>query len=1735
MEGIHDHVGASGAGAAPPAGVSGIITPRHTGIHGTTPKLPMPAGAPPHTPVVPAAILRGAGFAPAPRAIGGSKTTTGLVRATGSGAGGGGPALAHAVGGAGARGAHEAQRGVLGARPVGASHRGWTPPRSLVPTPLGDMGAHGQRPPPVPYQPLGTRPLVPGGHAAAMMPLSAHGIARAYDPAAMIAEQKKMEEQRRKAEEQRRMQQELDEDAVVGEAEEADTFSTYAPSKMPLGKPHPDPVVETSALGSVPPPDLAGVVRIALPRETIERGLLSNLQLESIAYANRRFQQTLPDGSRGGFFLGDGAGMGKGRQIAGIIFEAYRRGCTKAVWCSVSEDLKQDALRDFADIGAGGIPLHLLKDCKAGDTIDRKYTDGVFFSTYACLVSTSRKKGGLGRVDQLIDWIKRSGSTDCVLVFDECHKAKNTSEKEGKGSLTAICVTKIQAELPQARVVYVSATGASALKNLGYMWRLGMWGPGTAFEQGPKEFQSKVGKKGDGAMEMVSMDMKAKGMFLARSLSYEGAEYSIQPLTLSDEFRAKYDHSCVVFATILSELGKIPESKASKRALTTFWGMQLSFFRELCMCSKVEKVATMARLAVKNHKCVVIGLQSTGESVLKEAIDSGAISFENGGSELPSVAEAVLLRACDLLKNTEFEGDAVARAAVCERLREDVSAIGLPPNALDDIIDRCGGPSVVAEMTGRSMRLIRDNGQGEFRLEKRSRSDGKVNIIERDRFQSGAKLIGVISDAASTGVSLHASRTVENQRRRLHITLQLPWAADKAVQQFGRTHRSNQVNAPQYVLLMSDVGGESRFATAVASRMKKLGALTKGDRRAASTGQKGGVEDFDIDDAIGKKALIQLLSDLERLESGRKIDITPTFLEADDINLGMDLRKAREFGKAALAAMRTAGLLKPFPAQLQWNRSGSAKADANFFLNRLFMIPLQMQNQLYSFFELTVARIKNDLKRTGGISEGIVDVAGDNFEVESRDIIALDPDTRAKTELITYTSDRGVSWDDAYERYKESYDEDRKSAFFLKGRQPPFGYQGTAVRRYALAIQIGKSSSSRLYKVIKPASGHESGTKSREDLKLKWQLLLHTKESINEVQDQWTAHYEEAADKCGHKNCTNADCTYGLRKKKRYVVSGACLSMWETLLNAMGEAWMSIVRFTVAFEGGRTERIVGVEVRDSFIERILAKVDTEKNERTYTDHLAATTMKFESAKKDPFQALWLEPAEIKPPLPENAHFRDPSRKEKRSDRSRRSKIADREETAMRTQSAFEGVDAFFQPLAVLPRSTEEYSRPAKRQSTVLSIGKAITNVRSQEQHKSEDALELVELMDDDVDIFDVEDRKIVADHEMQGVDEGSLLIREEGETTDNISGTMQIDESVPPAPESPDEDSWADVEVEDGVVVATSVSNAVALDTSSEHSIEKPNFFLRVVWGPFHDLLPKIDIPTNVVEFGRLHLRLCWIPSEVRLTSHPVPSPVLSPNPSLRQMPWSGGKSKKKIKQGCMFYLGTSTVIGRKDSCDIVVAHKCISGKHVTVAHTGFTGPKVTNHSSQDNVFVGSQCVRSGKSYGLSNGDVVSIGGASAEKSLYDFLVKYNPPPLNTGRLCLIDGPKVDMYDRDPILPTSSTVVLFHDPSGQISREHARIKFSESSYTWTIADTGSDGKGTLNGVQLGATVSSLRVITPGEASAVQLNVGTRFALGGAPKTNVGVRLPKLAAHVFCVELDEEPSESQVLLSQAMIT
>ena len=88
--------------------------------------------------------------------------------------------------------------------------------------------------------------------------------------------------------------------------------------------------------------------------------------------------------------------------------------------------------------------------------------------------------------------------------------------------------------------------------------------------------------------------------------------------------------------------------------------------------------------------------------------------------------------------------------------------LDLPPNPLDDLIDRLGGVENVAEMTGRSGRVLRDEKSGMYRYVKRfggpskqksyglsmpvSREDetDRLNIVEKRKFMQGKKSVAII-------------------------------------------------------------------------------------------------------------------------------------------------------------------------------------------------------------------------------------------------------------------------------------------------------------------------------------------------------------------------------------------------------------------------------------------------------------------------------------------------------------------------------------------------------------------------------------------------------------------------------------------------------------------------------------------------------------------------------------------------------------------------------------------------------------------------------------------------------------------------------------------------------------------------------------------------------------------------------------------------------------------------------
>lgn len=162
----------------------------------------------------------------------------------------------------------------------------------------------------------------------------------------------------------------------------------------------------------------------------IETGALSQLHLETVYYACQRHEIMLENGYRGGFFLGDGAGVGKGRQIAAIIVENYLRGNKKAVWISVSNDLYFDAKRDFKDLGYESMKVYDFKNNKNLD----KIKEGVLFLTYMLLISKSYiyiiyiyYSGKHNRLEEIIEWFGKDYSG--VIIFDECHKAKTKDSK----------------------------------------------------------------------------------------------------------------------------------------------------------------------------------------------------------------------------------------------------------------------------------------------------------------------------------------------------------------------------------------------------------------------------------------------------------------------------------------------------------------------------------------------------------------------------------------------------------------------------------------------------------------------------------------------------------------------------------------------------------------------------------------------------------------------------------------------------------------------------------------------------------------------------------------------------------------------------------------------------------------------------------------------------------------------------------------------------------------------------------------------------------------------------------------------------------------------------------------------------------------------------------------------------------------------------------------------------------
>ena len=805
-----------------------------------------------------------------------------------------------------------------------------------------------------------------------------------------------------------------------GEGHDVGLYQAYALGRIafPTAQPHPSPLVESGPMASVAPP--APTYRPQLPPKIADEGLVSDAQMETVIYAGEAHAQTLP-GSwilgeaphklvlvkddhpgamsfRKGFFLGDGTGCGKGRQIAGVIADNLAQGRHRAVWLSRNDALLEDARRDWNAIGGAGPDITPHSSWKQSDAI--RLDRGILYSTYATLRQPARGDRP-SRLDQIVTWL--GADFDGVIVFDEAHAMANAagggkgSRGPKKASLQGMAGLALQNRLPNARILYVSATGATTPENLAYAARLGLWGGPEAPFPTRDAFMDAVETGGVAVMELIARELKAMGLYIARSLSFDGVEYEALPHPLTDDDIAIWDAWADAYQLIhhnlraaleavgISEDGKPKSGQAASAVMSAFEGAKLRFFGNLLAGLKSPSLVASIRRDLGEGRSAVVQVVSTNEAVMERRLaeipaeewNNLAVDMTPKDQVLDYLIAAFPIMAMDAIEDADgnvtmvpvMDDGVPVVSQEALRLREalvtELACLPAVPGVLDAVLAALG-TEVVAEITGRSRRVIHRDGRRI--VERRSASAAKA---ETDAFMAGKKRVLVFSDAGGTGRSYHADLGALNQQRRVHYLVEPGWRADAAIQGLGRSHRTNQAVAPLFRPVTTDIHGEKRFTSTIARRLDSLGALTRGERRTAGNG------------------LFRPEDNLESPWAHRALQAFYIALHFGNVE-AMD-RPTFE-AKTGLRLIDADGNLRP----------SDDLPPMNTFLNRLLALRIADQNSLFAAFDEILSSILERAAAAGALDRGMEDIEADDLVVKDEEVIRTDAVTGAQTRLLTF-------------------------------------------------------------------------------------------------------------------------------------------------------------------------------------------------------------------------------------------------------------------------------------------------------------------------------------------------------------------------------------------------------------------------------------------------------------------------------------------------------------------------------------------------------------------------------------------------------------------------------------------------------------------------------------------------------------------------------------------------------------
>ena len=512
-------------------------------------------------------------------------------------------------------------------------------------------------------------------------------------------------------------------------------------------------------------------------------------------------------------------------------------------------------------------------------------------------------------------------------------------------------------------------------------------------------------------MEVLARDLRALGLYTARSLSFAGVEYELVEHELTAEQIRIYDAYAAAFAVIHNNLDAAMQAanitgggeggsgtlnkQAKSAARSAFESAKQRFFGHLLTSMKTPTLLRSIAADLEAGHSAVIQIVSTGEALMERRLaelpteewNDVRVDITPREYVLDYLAHSFPVQLYEPFTDSEGnlssrpvyrDGQPVeSREAVARRDALIAKLASLPPvpGALDQLVQYFG-TDTVAEVTGRSRRIVRKPGGSVAidRLVVETRA-GAANLAETQAFMDDQKRVLVFSDAGGTGRSYHAEKSAKNTRLRIHYLLEAGWKADAAIQGLGRTHRTNQAQPPLFRPISTNVKAEKRFLSTIARRLDTLGAITRGQRQTGGQGlfrPEDNLESHYARDALRQLYLLLVRGKVE----GCSLD-----------------RFERATG---LKLMDSTGIKDELPP-------------ITTFLNRMLALTIELQGILFTAFEqLLTARIEGAIA-SGTYDAGLETLRAESFVVVDRQTIYTHPRTGAETSLLTI-NERRRNW-----------------------------------------------------------------------------------------------------------------------------------------------------------------------------------------------------------------------------------------------------------------------------------------------------------------------------------------------------------------------------------------------------------------------------------------------------------------------------------------------------------------------------------------------------------------------------------------------------------------------------------------------------------------------------------------------------------------------------------------------------